>query len=98
MTLVRCRSIAFYFIKNNRSSLRIVGSGFCPTVRGLPRAMLAPDTSVRKVEKTISQKFDSTPTCIKTSAPECKQIILPFVCNKKCDIMKYSIAILFLSK
>ena len=30
--------------------LRIVGSGFCPTVRGLPRAMLAPDASVGKAE------------------------------------------------
>ena len=29
--------------------LRIVGSGFCPIVRGLPRAMLAPDASVGKV-------------------------------------------------
>ena len=33
--------------------LRIVGSGFCPVVRGLPRAMLAPDASVRKVEKQV---------------------------------------------
>jgi hypothetical protein len=30
--------------------LRIVGSGFCPMVRGLPRAMLAPDASVGKAE------------------------------------------------
>ena len=28
--------------------LRIVGSGFCPMVRGLPRAILAPDESVGK--------------------------------------------------
>ena len=32
--------------------LRIVGSGFCPIVRGHPRAMLAPDASVGKSEKT----------------------------------------------
>ena len=31
-------------------SLRIVGSGFCPIVRGHPRAMLAPDASVGKAE------------------------------------------------
>ena len=30
--------------------LRIVGSGFCPIMRGLPRAMLAPDVSVGKTE------------------------------------------------
>ena len=30
--------------------LRIVGSGFCPIVRGHPRAMLAADASVGKVE------------------------------------------------
>ena len=30
--------------------LRIVGSGFCPTARGHPRAMLAPDASVGKAE------------------------------------------------
>jgi len=27
-----------------------VGSGFCPMVRGLPRAMLAPDAGVGKAE------------------------------------------------
>ena len=31
-------------------STRIVGSGFCLIVRGLPRAMLAPDVSVEKDE------------------------------------------------
>jgi len=31
--------------------LRIVGSGFCPMVRGLPRAMLALDASVGKSKK-----------------------------------------------
>ena len=31
--------------------LRIVGPGFCPMVRGLPRAMLAPDASVGKLCK-----------------------------------------------
>ena len=35
--------------------LRIVGSGFCPIVRGHPRAMLAPDASVGKVEKQLYQ-------------------------------------------
>ena len=30
--------------------LRIVGSGFCPMVRGLPRAMLAADECVGKAE------------------------------------------------
>ena len=34
--------------------LRIVGSGICPMVRGLPRAMLAPDASVGKVETYAS--------------------------------------------
>ena len=34
--------------------LRIVDSGFCPMVRGLPRAMLAPDASVGKVETYAS--------------------------------------------
>ena len=31
-------------------SLRTVGLGFCPMVRGLPRAMIAPDTIVGKEE------------------------------------------------
>ena len=35
--------------------LRIVGSGFCPMVRGLPRAMLAPDASVGKAENMCCQ-------------------------------------------
>ena len=35
--------------------LRIVGSGFCPIVRGHPRAMLAPDASVGKAEKQLYQ-------------------------------------------
>ena len=35
--------------------LRIVGSGFCPMVRGRPRAMLAPDVSVGKAEKDTIQ-------------------------------------------
>jgi transcriptional regulator with XRE-family HTH domain len=30
-----------------------VGSGFCPTVRGLPRTMLAPDASVGNVKKVM---------------------------------------------
>ena len=30
--------------------LLMVGSGFCPIVRGHPRAMLAPDASVGKAE------------------------------------------------
>ena len=33
--------------------LLIVGSGFCPMVRGLPRAMLAPDESVGIAEKQV---------------------------------------------
>ena len=38
--------------------LRIVGSGFCPIVRGLPRAMLAPDVSVGKTENiTLIDNF-----------------------------------------
>ena len=37
--------------------LRIVGSGFCQIVCGLPRAMLAPDTSVGKAEKTQSKEY-----------------------------------------
>ena len=36
-------------------SLRIVGSGFCPMVRGHPRAMLAIDASVGKAEKDTIQ-------------------------------------------
>ena len=37
-------------------SLRIVGSGFCPILRGgRPRAMLAPDASVGKAEKDTIQ-------------------------------------------
>ena len=43
-------------------SLLIVGSGFCPVVRGLPRAMLAPDAGVGKAEKfestTIEKYYD----------------------------------------
>ena len=39
-------------------SLRIVGSGFCPTVRGLPHAMLAPDASVGKAEKLESEMIE----------------------------------------
>ncbi|MBQ3228784.1 MAG: hypothetical protein IJB43_09390 [Clostridia bacterium] len=38
--------------------LRIVGSGFCPMVRGLPRAMLAPDASVGKAEKLESETIE----------------------------------------
>ena len=38
--------------------LRIVGSGFCPIMRGLPRAMLAPDVSVGKTENiTLIDNF-----------------------------------------
>ena len=38
--------------------LRIVGSGFCPIVRGLPRAMLAPDAGVGKAENiTLIDNF-----------------------------------------
>ena len=38
--------------------LRIVGSGFCPIRRGLPRAMLAPDVSVGKTENiTLIDNF-----------------------------------------
>ena len=38
--------------------LRIVGSGFCPIVRELPRAMLAPDASVWKTENiTLIDNF-----------------------------------------
>ena len=35
--------------------MRIMGSGFCPMVRGLPRAMLASDSSVGKAEKDTIQ-------------------------------------------
>ena len=38
-------------------SLRIVGSGISPIVRGRPRAMLAPDASVGKAEKTQSKEY-----------------------------------------
>ena len=38
--------------------LRIVGSGFCPMVRGLPRAMLATDVSVGKAEKLESEMIE----------------------------------------
>ena len=37
--------------------LLIVGTGFCPMVRGLPRAMLATDASVEKIEKTTDYSF-----------------------------------------
>ena len=36
---------------------RIVGSGFCPTARGHPRAMLAPDASVGKAEIQLKVEF-----------------------------------------
>ena len=40
------------------SPLRIVSSGFCPIMRGLPRAMLAPDVSVGKAENiTLIDNF-----------------------------------------
>ena len=38
--------------------LRIVGSGFCPIMRGLSRAMLAPDASVGKAEKLESETIE----------------------------------------
>ena len=41
----------------NRSSAEVV-SGFRPMVRGHPRAMLAPDASVGKVEKLESEMIE----------------------------------------
>ena len=35
--------------------LRIVGSGFCPIMRGLPRAMLAPDTNVERFQLSLEK-------------------------------------------
>jgi hypothetical protein len=59
--------------------LRIVGSGFCPMVRGQPRAMLAPDASVGKAEKMqfkdcldLKQRIDNcffTNMCYNTITP-----------------------------
>ena len=44
--------------------LRIVGSGFSPVVRGLPRAMLAPDASVGKT-KTRVRNLTFLSFCVK---------------------------------
>ena len=45
-----CRREPLYIIP-----LRIVGSGFCPMVRGLPRAMLAPDANVERFQLSLEK-------------------------------------------